>query len=93
VWVTGLLLIGFGLSPLDSDALSDAHKVRHADAFVTTVIAFFVAETGDKMRLATVALAAHFQAPFQVILGTTHAMLLADFPQPGLATGWCSACQ
>ena len=45
---------------------------------MTTVIAFFVAETGDKMRLATVALAAHFQAPVQMILGTTPAVLLAD---------------
>jgi putative Ca2+/H+ antiporter (TMEM165/GDT1 family) len=60
---------------------------------VTTVVAFFVAETGDKTQLATVALAAHFQAPVQVMLGTTLDMLLADFPQSGLATGWCSACR
>lgn len=94
MWVTGLSFIGFGLSPLDSDALSDAHKVQHAGCFVTTAIAFFVAETGDKMRLAaTVALAAHFQAPVQVIPGTTPDMLLSDFPQSGLATGWSSACQ
>ena len=71
----------------------DAHKVQHAGAFVTTVIAFFVAETGDKMRLATVALAAHFQAAIQVILGSTPDMLLSDFPQSGLATSWRSACQ
>jgi putative Ca2+/H+ antiporter (TMEM165/GDT1 family) len=85
VWVTGLSFIGFGLSPLDSVAVMDAHKVQHAGAF-------FVAETGDKMRLATVALAAHFQAPVQVILGTTPDMLLSDFPQSGSATGWSGAC-
>lgn len=47
---------------------------------MTTLISFFIAEMGDKTQLATVALAAHFQAPIQVILGTTLGMLLADVP-------------
>jgi putative Ca2+/H+ antiporter (TMEM165/GDT1 family) len=80
VWVTGLSFIGFGLWTLHPDALNGVPKVRRAGAFVTTVIAFFIAEMGDKTQLATVALAAHFQAPLQVILGTTLGMLLADVP-------------
>jgi Ca2+/H+ antiporter, TMEM165/GDT1 family len=80
VWVTGLSFIGFGLWTLHPDALNGAPEVGRAGAFVTTVIAFFIAEMGDKTQLATVALAAHFQAPIQVIVGTTFGMLLADVP-------------
>ncbi len=39
-----------------------------------------LAEMGDKTQFATIALAAHFQAPLQVILGTALGMLLADVP-------------
>jgi len=44
------------------------------------VIAFFVAEMGDKTQLATVALAARFRAPVQVVVGTTLGMMLANIP-------------
>lgn len=47
-------------------------------AFVTTTIAFFLAEMGDKTQLATVALGARFQAPVMVTIGTTLGMLVAD---------------
>ena len=46
----------------------------------TTVLAFFLAEMGDKTQIATVALAARFHAVFAVIAGTTLGMLLADVP-------------
>ena len=80
VWVTGVSFIGFGLWTLHPDVLNDVPRVGRTGAFATTVIAFFIAEMGDKTQLATVALAAHFQAPIQVILGTTLGMLLADVP-------------
>ena len=47
-------------------------------AFVTTVVAFFLAEMGDKSHLATVALGARFNSPLLVTLGTTAGMLAAD---------------
>jgi putative Ca2+/H+ antiporter (TMEM165/GDT1 family) len=78
--ITGFSFIGFGLWALHPDALNGAPKLHQAGAFVTTVIAFFVAEMGDKTQVATVTLAARFQAPAQVILGTTLGMLLADVP-------------
>jgi putative Ca2+/H+ antiporter (TMEM165/GDT1 family) len=80
VWITGLSFIGFGLWTLHPDALKDDPKLYKAGAFVTTVIAFFMAEMGDKTQFATIALAARFQAPVQVVLGTTLGMLLADVP-------------
>ncbi|MBS0580012.1 MAG: TMEM165/GDT1 family protein [Proteobacteria bacterium] len=49
-------------------------------AYGTTVIAFFLAEIGDKTQLATVALAARYQALIPVVAGTTLGMLLANVP-------------
>ena len=47
-------------------------------AFLTTTIAFFVVEMGDKTQLATVALGAKFDAPVMVTLGTTAGMLASN---------------
>ena len=47
-------------------------------AFVTTVIAFFLAEMGDKTQLATMALAARFQSMAWVTAGSTLGMLFTN---------------
>jgi Ca2+/H+ antiporter, TMEM165/GDT1 family len=60
---------------------------------VTTVIAFCIAEMGDKMQFATMALAVHFQAPIQVILGTTLGMLLVDVPAIWLGDRLANTCR
>ncbi len=49
-------------------------------AYGSTVVAFFLAEIGDKTQLATVALAARFQELIPVVAGTTLGMLIADVP-------------
>jgi putative Ca2+/H+ antiporter (TMEM165/GDT1 family) len=48
--------------------------------FVATVIAFFLAEMGDKTQIATVALAARFDSLVAVVAGTTFGMMLANVP-------------
>ena len=48
--------------------------------FLTTVVAFFLVEMGDKTQIATVALAAQFQSMVWVVLGTTLGMMLANVP-------------
>lgn len=48
--------------------------------FVATVIAFFLAEMGDKTQIATVVLAAQYRPLWQVVAGTTIGMLLANVP-------------
>ncbi|MCX7177488.1 MAG: TMEM165/GDT1 family protein, partial [Proteobacteria bacterium] len=53
---------------------------HRAGAFVTTLIAFFIAEMGDKTQFATMALAARFDALTAVVLGTTVGMMLANVP-------------
>jgi len=81
-WILGLSFIamaGWMLIPdkLDED---DAPKPGHG-VFVTTVIAFFLAEMGDKTQIATVALAARFPADFiGVVAGTTAGMMVANVP-------------
>lgn len=80
-WITGLVFIAFGLWTLHPDSLDDDPQMHRAGAFVTTTIAFFVAEMGDKTQLATVALGAQFSgALFAVVLGTTLGMMAANVP-------------
>lgn len=48
--------------------------------FLTTTAAFFIVEIGDKTQIATVALAARFDAWWLVTSGTTIGMMLANVP-------------
>jgi putative Ca2+/H+ antiporter (TMEM165/GDT1 family) len=81
-WILGLSFIamaGWMLIPdqLDEDEAPKAGR----GVFVTTVVAFFLAEMGDKTQIATVALAARFPAEFiGVVAGTTAGMMLANVP-------------
>ncbi len=80
-WVLGLSFIamaGWILIPdkLDED---DAKLVRFG-VFGTTLIAFFLAEMGDKTQIATVALAAQYGDFLWVVAGTTLGMMLANVP-------------
>ena len=62
---------------LDDD--SDAKPPRWG-VFATTVLMFFLAEMGDKTQIATVMLAARFDAYLAVVTGTTFGMMLANAP-------------
>ena len=62
---------------LDSDAPPPATRWG---VFGVTVVAFFLAEMGDKTQIATVVLAARFASLTAVVLGTTLGMLLANVP-------------
>lgn len=80
VWVVGLSFIGFGVWALKADTLDDSPKLHRAGAFVTSFVAFFLAEMGDKTQFATVALAARFDSLVAVVLGTTLGMMIANVP-------------
>lgn len=63
------------------DKLDDIEeKPARFGALITTVIAFFLVEMGDKTQLATVALSARFNDLLMVTLGTTFGMMLANVP-------------
>ncbi len=53
---------------------------RRGSAFLTTLVAFFLVEIGDKTQVATIALAAHYRDVVAVTLGTTMGMMLANVP-------------
>lgn len=55
-------------------------KPARFGAFLTTVIAFFLVEMGDKTQIATVALSARFNDLLMVTMGTTLGMMLANVP-------------
>jgi putative Ca2+/H+ antiporter (TMEM165/GDT1 family) len=48
--------------------------------FGVTLVAFFLAEIGDKTQVATIVLAARFESLASVVLGTTLGMLVANVP-------------
>jgi putative Ca2+/H+ antiporter (TMEM165/GDT1 family) len=80
-WILGfsfLAMAAWALVP-DSPPDDDAGPPRYG-VFVTTVIAFFLVEMGDKTQIATVALAAQFHDLVAVVIGTTLGMLLANAP-------------
>ena len=81
-WVIGmsfLAMAGWMLIPdkLDADSADD---YKRFGVFGTTVVAFFLAEMGDKTQIATVALAARYPEIVQVVLGTTFGMMIANVP-------------
>ena len=62
---------------LDDDEGSFAHR---GGAFLTTLVAFFLVEMGDKTQIATIALGAQYQNVVIVAAGTTLGMMLANAP-------------
>ena len=75
-YVIALSFIAMGIWTLIPDKLDDVEdKPARFGAFLTTVIAFFLVEMGDKTQLATVALSARFNDLIMVTLGTTLGML------------------
>ena len=73
--------IAMGLWTLVPDTLDDEEdKPARFGAFLTTVIAFFLVEMGDKTQVATIALGARFHDALAVTAGTTIGMMLANVP-------------
>jgi putative Ca2+/H+ antiporter (TMEM165/GDT1 family) len=58
----------------------DDAKLPRFGVFGATLVAFFLAEMGDKTQVATVALAAQYQALVAVVAGTTFGMMIANVP-------------
>lgn len=81
-WLLGASFIAMAIWILVPDSIDDGarERPRHG-VFVTTVIAFFLAEMGDKTQIATVALAARFPTYYYaVIAGTTLGLMLVNVP-------------
>lgn len=81
-WVIGLGFVAMAAWMLVPDQADDeaAGERQRFGVFGTTVLAFFMAEMGDKTQIATVALAARYDSLVSVVAGTTLGMMLADVP-------------
>ena len=80
-WVLGVSFLAMAAWTLIPDKLDeDEAKLAKYGVFLTTLIAFFMAEMGDKTQVATVALAARYHDIVSVVLGTTFGMMLANVP-------------
>jgi putative Ca2+/H+ antiporter (TMEM165/GDT1 family) len=80
-WVLGISFIAMAAWIMVPDKLDDEDtELAHFGVFTTTVLAFFMAEMGDKTQIATVALAAQYHAFLAVVAGTTLGMMIANVP-------------
>ncbi|WP_028534579.1 TMEM165/GDT1 family protein [Paludibacterium yongneupense] len=80
-WILGLSLLAVALWTLKPDTIDEgAEPTNGYGVFVSTCIAFFLAEMGDKTQIVTVLLAARFNDLLAVVAGTTLGMLIADLP-------------
>ena len=80
-WVLGVSFLVMAAWTLIPDKIDeDDTKLAKYGVFLTTLIAFFLAEMGDKTQLATVALAARYSGMVAVVAGTTFGMMLANVP-------------
>lgn len=79
-WIIALSFFAFGAWALKPDKLENDRPLHGAGVFMTSLIAFFFVEMGDKTQLATVALAARYESLVAVVLGTTLGMMIANVP-------------
>ncbi|BBO59532.1 TMEM165/GDT1 family protein [Mycoavidus sp. B2-EB] len=81
-WALAISFIGMSLWMLVPDKF-DSQKQYNSSKFGIfgiTLVAFFIAEIGDKTQLATIALAARFHDFWGVVIGTTLGMMIANVP-------------
>jgi putative Ca2+/H+ antiporter (TMEM165/GDT1 family) len=78
--VVGASMLLMALWTLKPDTFEGGAAVSRRGAFLATLIAFFIAEIGDKTQVATVALAAGYSSLGAIVAGTTCGMLLANVP-------------
>jgi putative Ca2+/H+ antiporter (TMEM165/GDT1 family) len=80
-WVLGLSFMAMAIWILIPDRLEEAAApVGRWGVFGSTLVAFFLAEMGDKTQVATIALAAQYPSLLAVVMGTTLGMMLANVP-------------
>ncbi len=81
-WVLGISFLAMAAWTLVPDHVGEDDVAPRSGrgVFLTTLLAFFLAEMGDKTQVATVALAAKYAMPVAVVAGTTLGMMIANVP-------------
>jgi putative Ca2+/H+ antiporter (TMEM165/GDT1 family) len=83
--IIALSFVAMGITSLIPDKSEFQPPIGNSGAYLTTLLGIFVLEVGDKMQIATIALAARFHSILLVAIGTTLGMLSADIPAVFLA--------
>lgn len=81
-WILAISFFAVAAWTLIPDKMDDDEQssIKKFGPFVATVIAFFLAEMGDKTQVATVMLAAQYPHFWLVITGTTLGIMIANVP-------------
>jgi putative Ca2+/H+ antiporter (TMEM165/GDT1 family) len=80
-WILGVSFLVMAAWIMVPDKIDeDEASLAKYGVFLTTLVAFFLAEMGDKTQIATVALAARYESTIAVVAGTTFGMMLANVP-------------
>jgi putative Ca2+/H+ antiporter (TMEM165/GDT1 family) len=80
-YLVALSFIAMALWTLIPDKLDNMENTpARFGAFLTTLVAFFLVEMGDKTQVATIALGARFHDVLWVTAGTTLGMMFANVP-------------
>lgn len=80
-WILGVSFLSVAVWALFPDNCEkDIEAISRWGAFSSTLVAFFLAEIGDKTQIATVGLAARFEIFDAVVIGTTLGMMVANIP-------------
>lgn len=79
-WLLGFSFIAMAIWMLVPDKYEEQQCTPRFGVLITTLIAFFLLEIGDKTQVATVALAAKYNALTAVVAGTTLGMMIANVP-------------
>lgn len=81
-WLLGGSFLAVAVWALIPDKFDEESQKswKRAGPFLTTLIAFFLVEIGDKTQIATVGLAMRFDTLTAVVIGTTLGMMIANGP-------------
>jgi Ca2+/H+ antiporter, TMEM165/GDT1 family len=81
-WFLAVVFFGMAIWMLIPDKMGevDFTTKNNLNLFSVALASFFLAEMGDKTQIATLALAAHYQTPILIMLGSTLGILIADIP-------------
>ena len=81
-WLLALSFFAVAAWALKPDRLEQDNvgQSSRLGVFAVTMVAFFLAEMGDKTQIATVVLAARFDSLAAVVVGTTLGMMIVNIP-------------
>jgi putative Ca2+/H+ antiporter (TMEM165/GDT1 family) len=77
-WILAVIFFAFGLWILVPDKEEELKETSSRGVLFTTIVAFFLAEMGDKTQLATIALGARYTSTVLVTFGSTVGMMASN---------------